>query len=256
MRTRLETSFCAGVSTSLPSVGETGWWAMERDWEEWTERFIEHCQRTLEDDDDDDAAVLAVLATPPSIDGGVTGVFREGRRGGSLPGKRPNVDRNDQEGAERIFRDYFSESPTYSAASFERRYRVPMCVFRRVHNAVVEADPYFKQRPDATGRMGKSSLQKMTAAIRMLAYGASADSLDEYCRLSSTVALESMKRFANAVYDVFGGEYLRSPTREDLTRIMKRMEKNGFPGCIGSIDCQHWQWKNCPTAYHGQYIGK
>ena len=167
---------------------------------------------------------------------------------GSSPGKRGNIDRNVREGAERIYRDYFSAAATYDNAHFERRYRMPRSVFDRIHIAVVERDGFFRERADATGKLGASSLQKLTAALRMLAYGASYDSLDEYCRISASSARMCMQRFCKAVCAIFGPEYLRMPTLNDLLRIQSASESKGFPGCIGSLDCMHWEWTNCPTT--------
>lgn len=50
-------------------------------------------------------------------------------------------------------------------------------------DALGDWSPYFKQRVDATCRYGLSQLQKCTAAIRMLAYGAPADALDEVIKI-------------------------------------------------------------------------
>ncbi|XP_071698948.1 protein ALP1-like [Rutidosis leptorrhynchoides] len=47
---------------------------------------------------------------------------------------------------------------------------------------------------------------------------------------------------------------MRSPTTTDVARIYSaHEEKLGFKGMLGSIDCMHWEWKNCPVAHKGQY---
>ncbi|XP_021716883.1 uncharacterized protein LOC110684756 [Chenopodium quinoa] len=60
----------------------------------------------------------------------------------------------------------------------------------------------------------------------------------------------------NGVITHFESEYLRKPTDEDLRRILHQNELRGFPGMVGSIDCMHWEWKNCPTAWKAQYAGR
>lgn len=39
-------------------------------------------------------------------------------------------------------------------------------------------------------------------------------------------------------------------------RLLNDNASRGFPGCLGSIDCWHWEWKNCPSAWAAQYKGK
>ena len=31
-------------------------------------------------------------------------------------------------------------------------------------------------------------------------------------------------------------------------------EARGFPDMMGSIDCMHWQWKNCPKAWKRMFM--
>ena len=52
---------------------------------------------------------------------------------------------------------------------------------------------------DVARRLGLSSLQKMTFAIRMLAYGVTCDLMDEYVRIGESTAIESLKKFVKAV---------------------------------------------------------
>ena len=88
----------------------------------------------------------------------------------------------------------------------------------------------------------------MTAALRTLAYGVAADFMDEYVRIAETTAITSLKKFVAAVVAIFSEEYLRSPNNEDIARLLAHDQNHGFPGMLGSIDCMHWKWKNCPTA--------
>ncbi|XP_019094446.1 PREDICTED: putative nuclease HARBI1, partial [Camelina sativa] len=166
---------------------------------------------------------------------------------------REYIDRKREEGHERLWNDYFSDNPTYNAHHFRRRFRMNKLLFLRIVNRLSEEVPYFKPKKDATFRNGLSPLQQCTAAIRLLAYGTATDSVDEYIRLAACTARKCLEHFVVGIVDLFGAEYLRRPTQEDLQRLLFYGEQRGFPGMVGSIDCMHWQWKNCPTAWKGMY---
>ncbi|XP_042023931.1 putative nuclease HARBI1 [Salvia splendens] len=174
---------------------------------------------------------------------------------GSVPGHI--VINRDREGAyARLYNDYFANNPLYNETMFRRRFRMSRPLFLRIVDAVKEHDDYFVQRPGGTGRLGLSSLQKVKAAIRILAYGVPADACDEYVKLSESSAIKSLKRFCRAIIEVFSTQYLRSPTTSDIARLLYIGEQRGFPGMLGSLDCMHWKWKNCPTGWSGSYSGR
>ncbi|XP_024010431.1 uncharacterized protein LOC112085449 [Eutrema salsugineum] len=96
-----------------------------------------------------------------------------------------------------------------------------------------------RQRREAVGRLSLSGLQKCTAAIRILAYGSVADAVDEYLRLRESTAIKCLEKFTEGIISLFGDEYLRRPTPEDLKKLLDVGEDRGFPGIVGSIDCMH-----------------
>ncbi|KAF5458724.1 hypothetical protein F2P56_022734 [Juglans regia] len=123
--------------------------------------------------------------------------------------------------------------PSSSGEEFELNLALTMEAERL---AEVEAyDLYFIQRRDAARRLGHSSLQKITDAMRILAYGVSGDFVDEYLRIAENTATECLKKFVKAVITIFSNEHLRSPNDNDMARLLTVGESRGFPGMLGKL---------------------
>jgi hypothetical protein len=104
--------------------------------------------------------------------------------------------------------DYFGENPIYSPAHFRRRFRMSRSLFEKILEDLVEANLSFEQKKDALGLVGFSPHQKLTSALRMLAYGTSADQLEDLTRMAESTPLHNLKVFRNSIISRYGQEYL------------------------------------------------
>ncbi len=68
--------------------------------------------------------------------------------------------------------------------------------------------------------------------------------------------MEALKRFVKVVKEIFGTQYLRQLTKEDIERQLKTNEAGGFPIMFASLDCMHYHWKSCPIAWQKQFQDK
>ncbi|XP_035845753.1 uncharacterized protein LOC118492083 [Helianthus annuus] len=102
--------------------------------------------------------------------------------------RNPHIERDRERANQRLVDDYFADAPLYSEAIFRCCFRMSRRLFLRIADDLAAYDPFFTLRPDARGKMGFTTLQKRTAAIRQLAYGMAADAWDEYLKMSERSA--------------------------------------------------------------------
>jgi len=170
----------------------------------------------VEDSDDDfEAAVASIVEANLSVVRCLTAEDEEEMEDTEVrEAKERNKDRGRAEGHRRLMADYFDTPSVYSAKDFRRRFRMSRRLFLHVMDRVCVADPWFVQKPDCTGLLGLSSHQKVTSAMRQLAYGISADAVhnerygfssvilinlvcfqtDEYVRIGESTVREALKR--------------------------------------------------------------
>ena len=120
-----------------------------------------------------------------------------------------------------------------------RSVRRSMFLISQDRSRVIECSTETGARPFDAKCLGFSGYQKCTAAPQMIAYGRSANSWDEYLRMSENTCRGAVARFATVVVEVFGPRYLREPTVADTERLLGISKARRWPSLLGSLDCMH-----------------
>jgi hypothetical protein len=201
----------------------------------------------------DDEEILALVLDTSDEEGNSS---NKQKRGGSRPGRRGNINRRRGVYAKLLFEDYWGPNPVYPQEHFKEVFRMPRALFDEVVSKITMHDIYFQQKRDVVRRLGFTPLQKCVAALRLLTSGVSPKELDDKYRMAASTGLKTLKHFCKAIDAIYGEEALRTPTKEDLDRLLDEGFAQNWPGCLGSLDCMHWEWKNCPNAWKGMFQGK
>ena len=98
---------------------------------------------------------------------------------------------------------------------------------------------------------------KVLGVLRVLAKGSTFDQIYELNNISAETNRIFFHSFCAKAVEVLGPTWISIPrTDDELSPILTMYAKNGFPGCVGSIDCVHIRWDNCPAKWRNMYRGK
>jgi hypothetical protein len=135
------------------------------------------------------------------------------------------IHRRRQEAHQQLVLDCFGVSGTpkvFPKWYFRRRIWMGAELFQHICGVVARYDTFFQQRGNCTSLLGHSILQKVTAAIRLMAYGIPADLVDDHLAMAESTTIYCLRWFAWAIIKCFGVQYLRAPNaqgyREDFDK--------------------------------------
>jgi hypothetical protein len=80
-------------------------------------------------------------------------------------------------------------------------------LFVKIVETCIAKTRYFKRRGNAAGLLGFSGYQKISAAMRVLAYRIPADYTNEYLRIGEDTTMEYTRRFCKVMIRVFEPTY-------------------------------------------------
>jgi hypothetical protein len=94
--------------------------------------------------------------------------------------------------------------------------------------------------------------------LKQLAFGVSPSAFQDYFQMGKTTARDCLKKLCRAIVssEELRSVFMRDMTRADAKRVTQvHLDEHGVDGKIGSLDCMHVGWKNCPVAWQGQFAG-
>lgn len=139
---------------------------------------------------------------------------------------------------------------------FRRNFSVPYQVYETLLQMTLENGWYDANRKNAIGVKCSDCRLLLLGVLHTLT-----DNASKYaCQTNTNISAESHRRFNTQWWTnmvSIRSEYIGMPeTENDLATVAADFDKNGLPGCCGSMDVVHRGWDKCPSEMTPLFKGK
>jgi hypothetical protein len=143
------------------------------------------------------------------------------------------------------------ESNSYLSRKFRRRFRLPYTEFISFVEEIRPLKIFNKKR------QSRIPLEfKILISLRVLGRDWCADDISEFTGIGESTVNSIFHTFVHGCSDLLFDKYIHPPTGERLAEVKKVYEYMGFPGAVGSMDCTHVRWDQCPKHLQNICSGK
>ena len=124
---------------------------------------------------------------------------------------------------------------------------------RKLRFKNIVKDLGWTQRVDAANALGHFPEVQVACAIRQLALGEAPKNLVDVYGMGATTIRKCLEKFCTEFVDLYEDKYLNF-NLEEVVRLNETV--HGIPGLMGSLDCTHVQWDQCPKGFAASFRGR
>jgi len=155
-----------------------------------------------------------------------------------------------------VIDDWLGQIPRFPVKTFEGTFHLKHHKADTIINHLTKYDTFWRQTVCRAGKPSIYPYVKFLCAQTMLCHSVSASAFINYFQMGETTSRRCLSKLTTGMVqcNALANIHLRKPTKSDARNIVELQQADHkIPAMMGSLDITKVHWKNCPTAWKGQF---